>query len=552
MSACRLTGRSRRLGVTHDRTPQPFLKQYLELTDQILKNNPDTSWLCSHILSRHKTISNLPNLLKNKIATAYGVGPCAERKRSTELLAKGTLRKPRLNINEWMCKILHHSGWIGSMTYRCGLSILRKSISTFYLKKKFVQLQKKQNLPLYVISSIISEHSFLNQKYHDAYFPGLSSHLEQQFQVLNFVKVDTFYRKNIHSMATNTQNYIFPIEFFLSYQDIVQSFLKLLFHKRIQGRFFFNDHDVSDLIRQEVSRTYNGHIPYEQYLFFPSVKNLCRKLNIHTFLTTYEVMPRERMSIKALRLFSPKTRILGYQHSVISQASASVYASPYEVACNCTPDRIVTTGPEPKNIMTRYGYYPTERIQIGGALRFQNLYQNKEFFNKTTTKNVLILLQDAPHMELLLSCLAHQGLEQKGYRYFLRPNPAFVHNIHQKKLLVRYHKPPFHISSAKSLNENLRSADAVIYWETGAALEALWFGKPVIHFDFRDALSFDPLFHCPHLKWTMNSDTKLIDLLKNIEHMDVTLFHQQQQLAREYVQSYFSKPTQETLLSLIH
>ena len=97
------------------------------------------------------------------------------------------------------------------------------------------------------------------------------------------------------------------------------------------------------------------------------------------------------------------------------------------------------------------------------------------------------------------------------------------------------------------MKDDLDESDMVIYWGSTVALEALMLGKPVINFDAGDALSYDPLFECHHLKWTVNKQTHLVEVIEKIYNMSDEEYEHQLKLAREYLGDYFYEITEERL-----
>lgn len=87
----------------------------------------------------------------------------------------------------------------------------------------------------------------------------------------------------------------------------------------------------------------------------------------------------------------------------------------------------------------------------------------------------------------------------------------------------------------------------VIYWKSAAALEAIGLGKPVINFNPGELLSWDPLFKCNALKWTITPDGRLPDAIRVIEHMDETTYQQEVKKARQFISAYFAAVTEPAL-----
>src|SRR3989338_4812804 len=173
-----------------------FLKDYQNLTDQILKSNTHLAWACSNLLCRHKTISRLPKLLLEK----YSYSPSLQEKiKGIKVNIRGTI----------------------SIFCRVTTTSIRKFYATFHLRKNFKTFKKIKRKPLYVLQSFVSQTSFSSHTYEEYYFKNLSQFLEPHFTLLHVVHIDVTYRKSIQNILKTQNINIFPIEFFLTYKEII-------------------------------------------------------------------------------------------------------------------------------------------------------------------------------------------------------------------------------------------------------------------------------------------------------------------------------------------
>jgi hypothetical protein len=95
------------------------------------------------------------------------------------------------------------------------------------------------------------------------------------------------------------------------------------------------------------------------------------------------------------------------------------------------------------------------------------------------------------------------------------------------------------VSHGRSIMEDIEDCDAVLYWGTTVALEALMLGRPVIHFDRGDLLSYDPLFELDAFKWRVSDGTDLTSILGAIRDLPDEEYCMLQGRARRYVMDYF-------------
>lgn len=103
------------------------------------------------------------------------------------------------------------------------------------------------------------------------------------------------------------------------------------------------------------------------------------------------------------------------------------------------------------------------------------------------------------------------------------------------------------ISHDRSVKDDMYQADIVIYWGSTVALEALWMGKPLVHFKMNSILDCDPLFECQDLKWVVSEKDSLIEALEKIYMLPENEFKVQCQKAKMYLQHYFNPVNEESL-----
>ena len=76
-------------------------------------------------------------------------------------------------------------------------------------------------------------------------------------------------------------------------------------------------------------------------------------------------------------------------------------------------------------------------------------------------------------------------------------------------------------------------------------------GKPLIHFDRGDLLSYDPLFELNHFKWTTTRDQDLSAILEQIMNLSSKKRLTLQKEGIEYIRSYFNPVSQSAINKFI-
>jgi hypothetical protein len=426
--------------------------------------------------------------------------------------------------------------------------ILRRK---YRVQNKIGQVIKK-NLsspqPFYVIKTFVYDHSFSETgTYRDAFFGSLLDYLKDKRQVVIYANILGNYKFCIDKISECSSHVILPVETFLSSKDILSAFVQFLFSRmRIQREALFFGYDVSDIINKELFRTHNG-IEFYQFLHYWSTKGLLKALLVETFLLSYENNPWEKMCIMAIRKHSPNTTIIGYQHTVVPQASANMFISEEEKNLMPIPDRILTVGEVPKEIMERYGNYERGWIEAACGLRFEYLF-HLLMSERKRAGYILVVLEGIFEVYKMVNYVLGELGGNKQYQVRIRTHPVLPLADFQHKLTHRLNDlPNFSLSRNASLKDDIDWADMVIYWGSTVALEALSMGKPVIHYEMDSILSYDPLFECKHLKWVLSEGEPLIPTLQEIYSLSNDRFNEEQRKAKEYLTRYFFPVTEKGL-----
>ena len=324
-------------------------------------------------------------------------------------------------------------------------------------------------------------------------------------------------------------------------------FIKLLFFKiSIRQELKFFNYDVRQIVVNELRRSCYKIQPY-QLLHYGATARFVKKFKPGIFLLTYENNPWEKMCMMALRERSPSTKIVGYQHTVVPQASLNMFISARESDIIPLPDRIITTGEIPKQIIEEYGQLKGGRIAAGPALRFEKLLKLPLAETKNG-KTILVALEGIPEAYHLVNYVLKELKDNQDWKVIFRFHPVLSFDQMKRHLIFDPRSiDHMEISEESSLIKDLERSDVVVYWGSTVALEALWMGRPIIHYDQQSPLSYDPLFQCDHLKWVVSSNVSLVQTLKVISMLKDEELKREQQSANDYLKRYFYPITQENM-----
>ena len=537
-----------------------FLQEYIDAIGTLGNEGNARKWWATDIASKNRFASHLSSLLYQ-----FMIAMEAAKKEDCDHLIvfssswvlfdalKEALEENGLRVVHIED---HFRKWIGMVRIWWRMVVLSVYNALLaFTRKRYVQKELgrmidtlSRDKAFYVIKTFIYDSSFPEKGlYRDAFFGSLLEFLQRRREVLIYANILGDYRSCVRKIAQCAAPAIVPIEGLLSYMDILKTLVESLFCRiRFKKEVCFFGCNVSRLVNNELFRTYNG-MAFYQLLHYWSTKRLFQTVPIETFLLTYENNPWEKMCMIALKEQAPDTTVIGYQHTVVPQASANMFMSRKEQGIMPVPDRILTVGEVPREIMERYGHFRNGQIEASCGLRFEYLSQTS-IRKRRGTRNVLVVLEGIFEAYKMVNYVLRELKGKARYEVTIRTHPVLPLNHFEHKLTYDARNTVnFHISSNISLREDIGWSDLVIYWGSTVALEALSMGKPIIHYEMDSILSYDPLFECSHLKWVVSEEDPLIPILQEIDSLTDEHFTREQGHAKAYLDRYFLAVTEQRL-----
>lgn len=543
-----------------------FLREYIDLIGSISKENNCLEWWATDIASKNRFTSGIPELLTCFISIVeaarskqfsimvvlnpdWTVIPSLKKSFLQDkiecILGDGVLKKRFFSTVIARFKILV------SVIREFGIIWIKSIYCRGKLRKKLKDVINK-NESFYLIKSFIYNNSFSkDNNYKDAFFGKLPDLLKTNKNVLIFAILLGNYRFCIKEIRKCNSVKIIPIDFFITFVDLIRAFKTFIFSKiTVNNKYFFN-YEIGNLIKNELTRTWNG-IQCYQLLHYYIIKQLLNKTKVDTFLLTYENNPWEKMCITALRQASPNTFIIGYQHTIVSHASANMFISRHENKIMPMPDKILTVGEATKNILMKYGNFSDVSIRSSCGLRFEYLF-NITQLPRRNNGNILLALEGIPEVYKMVDYVIRELGGNNKYKVKIRTHPVlpwkyFEHN-HGFDLAKN---PDFHLSLGAPLKDDLEWADTVIYWGSTVGVEALNVGRPVIHYNIGSILNYDPLFENSNLKWVVSENDRLVATLEKITGLTNEEFDSRMEKTLKYLNTYFHPINDENLKEFIN
>jgi len=530
-----------------------FLREYIDIIGSVGKENDNLEWWATDIASKNRFTSRIPELLANFLSVVeairgkrFGVMVIVDpdwtivtslqkalsRDEVYFIVSSGFARKRLLSLLHSRLRSLL------SAVYNFG-KVGVKAIYCRFILGDIVKRTMGGHEQYFVVKTFIYNNSFSGERgYRDTFFGKLPDIMSRDRKVLILASVLGGYRHCLEQIKKCSSFRIIPIEYLVTFSDMMSAFRAFIYFKPIVSDKHMFGCEVADIIRNELSRTWNG-VQYFQLLHYWALKRLPSIASAGTFLMTYENNPWEKMCIAALRQVSPKTHIIGYQHTIVSHASANMFMSRYEYGIMPIPDKVLTVGGVTRNIMERYGSFKKDFIRTSCGLRFEYIFNIKRLARKNTG-NILIGLEGIQEVYKMVEYVLKELGGNKEYKVRIRTHPVLSWDYFRKSRgfdLAKY--PNFNLSAGGPLKDDLEWADVVVYWGSTIGVEALNIGRPVVHYDIGSVFNYDPLFESGDLKWVVSEDVRLAVILEKIRGLSDEEFLSSWEKAKAYLNNYF-------------
>lgn len=540
---------------------ESFLKEYVDLIAGISKANDSILWWATDLSSKSRFASLVPDQINQLLQIVDTIS----RQEVQHLLVIGAndsivcslkkaFKQEEVEIHapgyQWRYFIMrcysecHRLGSIFRHAIRmclrifCVRRILRKKIRTW--ERSF------SGKPHYVIKSFVYNHSFHEQSdYRDIFFGDLPSIAKEKTSVFVWANILGDLEYCLKQIQKCKNMMIIPIEWGMTYRQVFVDSLKILFFRiRIPKSQVFRSLDVYDILEYERLKTHDKIQPY-QLFHYKALKKILDTVVIHTFVLSFENYPWERQCLLCLRRYSPETHCIGYQHTIVPQSALGMFPGQDEQDILPKPDRILTVGESTRDILKRYGNWGDLGIEPVGAIRFEYLFK---FRSLPRWKNKCILLALEGNFDIYK--MVNYVIGQCGrtnYQFIIRTHPILpVKMIKHKFIFDLAQYKNIEISQGYSLKEDIERSAITVYWGSSVGVEALWLGRPVIHYDEGSIFSYDPLFECEDLHWCVTDNRRLSDVMDDIMALSDSDFEKKHQRALKYLKRYFKMVTGET------
>ena len=540
-------------------------------------NKGNALWWATDIASKNRFTSPLPGLLSSLLdcmeaiegTSADGlfilVQPPWPVVRFLENWAKGKKITLTIFASPWTRIATSLGTRLSAWKFLCKsmLSLMQRlhDVRRHYARKPPVAQPGKS---VYLIKSFTYASAFSDDEiYRDPFLGELADFLDRRLgescEILTVTVVSELHQYCYEQLQSMQEQRVVPLEIFLNYSDIFAGFFRIALTRlfppfSVPNRLPFAGQDVADLVRSAMADG-GWRIDLFQYLHRQAGARISETYPLQGCALTYEGNPWERMFIMGLKEKQAGVPMYGYQHSVIPPAAAGMFLSERELKSGIPkPDFLVTTGAVSAEIIETYGVAGGIQLRTGGTLRYSSL-SNITLLPRPendTSLNLLVALEGVQKVLPLVEYVLQQARMYTSIRFRVRAHPVFPFEKFLKMLNLPDKLPAnIEISKGRTVQEDISRNEAVLYWGTTIALEALMMGRPVIHFDMGDRISYDPLFDLQAFKWTINAGENVPPILQEITSLSDEGYGAGQRAGREYVERYFQVSDGQTLASFL-
>ncbi len=302
----------------------------------------------------------------------------------------------------------------------------------------------------------------------------------------------------------------------------------------------------TDIVYRNYVKTQNKNQNIRtNYLIYTAAKKLLNKFKIQRIYMPFENYAWEKLTWKAAKNAKADTEVFSFQHSQVALNSTKFFMGKKELQALPFPKKIFTLGSTTRDFLVHRKNYPRELLKVGCALR-HGYSLPSESVERGRSNRVLVQLWTFEKSIRMINFLLSDPSSLSKYHFSFNTHPC-----HPMKKLIKFLDFPikknFKVADG-FLSKNMETNDVVVYHGTTTCLDALAHGLPVVHVEFDDFLSPDPLLDFHDFKWIVKTTAELADILDDIYKLSDDDFYARQKSGFDFVRKYFG-PVNEAGLS---
>ncbi len=373
----------------------------------------------------------------------------------------------------------------------------------------------------------------------DAYFGMLSEVISEKNSVA------TVYFCAGSSVRFPVLSGMYPVEMFASIRDILAAFITSIRSARRSRRDYC--HFTSAGHGAIYSFLRNREILYGETIYTGFLtrvfKKLLWQLSPQRTIYPFENRSWEKHLVAAIRQ-SETGYSIGYQHSSITPRHLAFHIDNGQQAEAWLPDQVVTIGEVTRSWLRRTAPVLADRLTVGVSMRRVNCRK----IPPAQTDAVLVAISSSREEAWSLMNIVYEASSLTNVPFYIRTHPTIpVADIFYSFDWLEH----VHLSSGKTLIEDIERSSMVAYSSSTVALEGMLFGRVPIFVDIGDIPSGDPIVGNYSFKYCAENSEALADSIESVRRMSGSKLADMQAEAAMLAEECMRFPDRERLDRLL-
>tara|TARA_A100001011_G_scaffold269488_1_gene278720 strand:- start:10425 stop:11807 length:1383 start_codon:yes stop_codon:yes gene_type:complete len=397
----------------------------------------------------------------------------------------------------------------------------------FFSKKEIIGVRKKK------FNNVILSHlvSYENLDFkNDFYFKDIPSFIGNERVLIILIDHINFDRKKLKKKKLDnymilSKNVGFFYELWFHLSTLVQVIYSGLFHTKLKIISFRNI--LSSIDNQRIAH---------------QVKSILKFNNTKNFFFTFEGNPYEKLVCNEIKKINSKTKLIGYQFSVIRKFQNSIFQ---KIGDNYTPDHILTIGDYNKRKLQKNFKKKVDVSQIGLFKKENYFIKNNFNIYKKNKFKVLVMPEGIPD-ELSIFLKFCKNNYNENILFNLRLHPI----LYQDKFSDIKFKNIKNLKISKDdIFNDFKKNDIILYRGTAGVIDAINNGLIPIYLSIKNEITVDPIYEI-NKKNIINFDDKLIYYLEKRIKNKENKFNLKK--IQRFAKFYYHKPNYNPIKKILN
>jgi len=381
------------------------------------------------------------------------------------------------------------------------------------------------------------------------YFPGLYDYLKEQGKCPAFLPIVVNTRKyfDLYRSAKQSKKQIIFIEEFLrinDYLSLLVPVVKVLLLKKVN--LYVGSVDFTKLCREDIARNISSDGYLNAHLYFSFGRRLKEnQVKIKCFINWSEFQDFEKGLIAGLRENFPQLCVIGSQPFMSPINQLSLFLSKQDEILKIIPDRFLVMGKIAKDYINKLNV--GVNVDYTPIFRYSSVY--KRINDKRNPNDLIVLFgYGLENTVSTIDMLVKIKDELKMFdKILLKFHPASKINKGVIEKYLRYRLPKEFLQIDGTLEDSLKTVRIGVCGATGAAVELVCHGIPVIVSGGRNSLTMNYLaLKEEHYLWRLCfNECELKESLKDLNRILQEKPGLVKEKAEEFRKSYFNENSEQ-------